>query len=258
MVPGLYLMPFLELDSTYIDDEAFCRCPGLHSVVFSSTLEEIGSLAFCETDLIFADFSRCSKLNSIGESAFSQTRLTALDLSQCSTLKTIGDEAFGECSELQSVLLPQELERLESSAFCLSKIQTIVLPPRLKTLSQRIFFGCKELKSVVFPTALQTIKKEAFNGCSLRAVDLSASSQLKSIERLAFQENAQLETIVFPASLETLGEKTFFHCPRLQKIIWGRPPSQVRFLDFYGRNAGTVADQMGEVGIPDSCQHMGV
>ena len=143
----------------------------------------------------------------IEEEAFSEfSKLESVDMSNCINLTEIGKEAFSNCTNLERVVFPPNLENLGDNCFrdC-EKLESIDLSScdGLKKLPQDIFTGCTSLEEIEWPANLEEIEACAFCGCeSLRRIDLP-----DSVERLGediFAGVAKMKSISLPASLKKL------------------------------------------------------
>lgn len=129
---------------TGISDNAFQRCTGLTEV----------------------DLSRCSKLKYIGSRAFSWCRnLLSIDFSNCYELKYLGGYSwngnpeqfltrliFEECSNLQNVILPPNLEVIGPQTFFEANYPTVLsrieIPASVKGIGFLAFSSSKQLVEV--------------------------------------------------------------------------------------------------------------
>lgn len=103
--------------------------------------------------------------------------------------------------------------------YCLNKeIQSLVIPESVKKIEGSAFMECRNLKKVIFPAGLQKIGKEAFRECSsLQEVDLS-SSVLKEMEDGVFSRCGCLTKVALPAKLQKIPYDTFRNCISLMEI----------------------------------------
>ena len=156
---------------------------------------------------------------------------------------TIGTEAFKNCSNLQSVTLPNSITSISTDAFyyC-TKLGSINLPEGLQTIYTDAFRYCN-LTSVTIPSTVTTIYKNAFQNnpltsvvwkpktCSIgsdgNAPFYSASSQITSftfgeeveeIPAYLCKNMSLLDTIVLPPSVNSLGIYAFMGCTSLKSI----------------------------------------
>ena len=74
-----------------------------------------------------------------------------------SALKTIGRAAFGGCGKLEKIVLPEELEKIDCSAFEETGLAGIEFPASLRTIDHGAFYKCKNLRTVRFGEGLEVL-----------------------------------------------------------------------------------------------------
>lgn len=129
----------------------------------------------------------------------------------------IGDYAF-YCSDVEEVILPNNLKTIGEAAFCqCSKLKKINFPEKLKRIRQNAFRSCTALESVVFPKEMLYIESSAFENSGLKNVTLPEKLTCcgKNGENI-FAETA-LEAVEIPRdfSLET---GMFADCHQLKSV----------------------------------------
>ena len=144
-------------------------------------------------------------------------------------VSAIGYEAFNE-SNIKSVVLGAKIKLIDAWAFrACTQLTTIVLPDNLTQIGEGAFAGCAGLSSVVMKDNVETLGKMAFYQCgNLSSINLS--KKLTSIGVGAFADNVKLETIVFPDTLISIGEQAFVGCIKLKSITI---PNKVETIDNY-------------------------
>lgn len=131
----------------------------------------------------------------------------------------IGSDAFSDCSQLQSVIIPQSVSSVEAFAFknCLT-INRISIPNSVKSIGSSAFEGCVCLSKVeIAPDGVSEIANAAFRGCvSLKT--LSLPQGVVSIGAKAFAYCTSLEKIEFAHTIKNIEECAFSHCYGLQEL----------------------------------------
>lgn len=109
--------------------------------------------------------------------------------------------AFEYASHLRSVVLPERLKKVGSSAFhSCYYLEEVILPPRVVELGDYAFEGCSELRYFTLPTSLETIGQECFDGCkALR--QLALPHTMRFIGKNAFNDSGVTELFI-PAYCE--------------------------------------------------------
>ena len=222
-------------------DNAFTLCSSLETVILNEGLETIKGSAF----------NRCSALTSItlpegakitGGYAFEDcTSLQSADLGR-SSATVLYTATFGDCTQLNSVILPSGLTEIQTDAFENTALTSIEIPDSVSSLGQNVFkgcfylesidlsnttvseigsetfSGCAALKSVLLPETLTDIADSAFNSCSaLASIDLGKTA-INTINQDTFAVCTALSTVILPAKLETISERAFSGCSSLTQI----------------------------------------
>lgn len=103
----------------------------------------------------------------------------------------------------------------------MGRLESIVIPDSVEKMGVAAFRGCGNLKSVVVGAGIKVIPKDAFLGCtSLKSVTFAEGSQLEKIEGIqAFKNCPKLESIELPNSCTYVDSYTFSDCPSLRTIV---------------------------------------
>ena len=286
----------------------FAGLPALQRIAIPASVETIdGTFSGC-TSLPTVTFESGSKLRTIGSGAFRNcTELTAIEIPAsvvtikdsafkgCTSLPTVTFEsgsklttigggspspsspfpsdyygAFSDCSKLDAIEIPANVETIEASAFknCTS-LATVTFESgsKLTTIgggySQSYYYGvfsdCSKLSTIKIPANVETIEASAFKGCtSLATVTFENGSKLKTIGGGyyyknyfsssspyysdyygAFSDCAQLATIEIPASVETIEMAAFEGCTSLATVTF-EPGSRLKTIGgSYAKNYKT-------------------
>ena len=174
---------------TYIGDYAFHGCNQITGLTIPSLVKYIGSYAF----------QGCSN---IANSVVIPNEITE-----------ILPFTFQGCSKLTEVILSSKITKIGNEAFnkCV-KLANIVLPNSLVEIGDFVFNSCTSLVNVNIPDSVELIGPYAFSGCSnLTDVNINEeTSNLKKIDRSAFEYAEKLKMINFPKKLEFIGEQAFY------------------------------------------------
>ena len=165
-------------------------------------------------EVSYREAAACTELPS-----FSGSDIESFDELQFFTsLKEIGAETFKGCSELNSIILPNEVTRIGNGAFskCYS-LSSINIPDGVTSIEGSAFSGCWSLSSIELSASLTSIGEFAFDSCS-KLVSINLPASLTSIGDYAFRGCSSLESIELPASLTSIGDYTFASCYELVSI----------------------------------------
>ena len=130
------------------------------------------------------------------------------------SIKTIGERAFYNCSSWKEELhLPENLESLGSEAFggCSSLTGDVKIPSNLKSIREATFSGCSSLNGkIIFNNIVENIGSNAFNGCSGITGSLVFPESLTGIGLSAFSGcRGIIGKIIFPEKIEKISDNTF-------------------------------------------------
>lgn len=138
-------------------------------------------------------------------------------------VKSIPAEAFKGCITLQSIILPDNLEVIDSYAF----------------------EGCRALDGVTIGDSVTTIGSGAFSGCrALKTAELGEG--VTTIGDKAFYECSQLASISIPESVNAIGEYTFYNNISLVNVTLGNNLNSIE------DHAFAFCTSLSEITIPDS------
>ena len=161
---------------THIGDSAFYRCTSLSKIEIPDSVTSIGYYAFkgCTSlsEIIMPEkiddmgggvFQNCTSLKrvvaSFGVRTFSAGNVTV------STTNYIPDTAFCGCTALQSVTIPDCIQRIDNDAFNGCKSLTdITLPSTIRVICDNSFANCKNLTSITLSPDIE-IDCTAFSSC---------------------------------------------------------------------------------------------
>ena len=218
-----------------IDNNAFCRCEKLSSVIWNCKCNTIPAYGFYECpNLKQFDFSDIEK---VGEYAFYKSGLQEVCLPE--NIECISAWTFGECSELHSVtwhcqcdVIPtacfyecanlkvfdfSTIKRVGQYAFCRSGLQEVCLPKNIEILEGGIFSRCNGLRSVTWNCTCDVIPADCFAFCSnLTNFDFSS---IKRVEKNAFCRSG-LQEAFLPKNIECISEEAFSGCSELHSVTW--------------------------------------
>ena len=265
----------LEDGITGVGDHNFWGCKNLESIQWSKNLQSVGDLAF----------RGCSSLKEVTLPA-SVKEWKVCVFRECVGLKKVtiedgvqfgepGDDYYGramflECSSLETVILPDDLEVIPSSfvkgcpkikefnfpsklvslgsypaSLCPEKL---VLPETIKYLMPGAFFDCKNLEELILPEGLQSIHCSVLEGCD-NLKSLVIPDSVTRFEVYAF-ENSSIETIQLPEGLKEIPYCMFTDCKNLKEI---RIPNSVEEI---GEKAFLGCSSLKKVVLPSNLEQI--
>ena len=135
-----------------------------------------------------------------------------------SSVEFLDRHVFSHSVNLRKVVFECSWAQFGSDIFhdC-SSLETIDLPAELEVVPECAFWGCKSLKTINLPATLQVIGDHAFFDCgSLESLELPNS--LLGVNVDAFVNCTSLASVVFPDSISHLGFRCFTGCPNLKEV----------------------------------------
>lgn len=134
-------------------------------------------------------------------------------------LTSLGSAAFANCYNLQSVEIPEGLQRLESSTFVgCRNLRQIQLPSTLTYIGAQCFALCASLSTITLPTRVTTLQDGTFLSCS-QLVSISMP-QVTSIGTSVFTGCRSLRTVYLP-NIQAIGASAFVECHSLCSFVLG-------------------------------------
>lgn len=210
-----YIIPFGQ---TKIGENEFSHCSDLERLYIPYYVEEIPDSNFFDRSEVFkrplqkAGFKICGEKGTTAEAYANATDIPFEEMTmwiQNNTLLmayfgqsdkvVIPDEieriryrAFEYAPHVVDVVIPNNVNGIDSEAFACSSIKEIVLPKSVTGMGSRVFMNCKELMSVTFENANTVLDNDCFKGCHK---DLT----IKAPDRGTVQEYAAKNQIRFEA-----------------------------------------------------------
>ena len=134
------------------------------------------------------------------------------------SVTSIEKNAFIDCSDLSSVIIPQNVTSIGNSAFygC-SGMASITIPDAITSIGNSVFYGCSSLTSITIPDNVLSIGNSAFYGCSGMA-SITIPNAITSIGNSAFYGCSSLTSITIPDNVLSIGSSAFKNCSSLTSI----------------------------------------
>ena len=145
---------------------------------------------------------------------------------------SIGFQAFAGCSNLKSVELGKNIERIGQHAFCdCIGITDITLPESVTKIDRYAFLGCSKLKHITMSENISSIGDGAFKDCT-SLLDIALPENITSINELTFCNCKSLKELVIPEKVEKIGVAAFFSCESLESIVVPEKVTEINYNAF--------------------------
>ncbi len=160
--------------------------------------------------------------------------VTLTNLKFAEGIRYIGDKAFYQCPDLESVVLPNSLEKMGDYCFAQTKISEIEVPASVAVMGKACFENCIHLTNAVLPDSMTEIPADTFNGCE------------------------KLEEFKFPSAISVIGDRVF----KGTGIIFEEIPQTLTAIgdDGFGgcfQDDDGTRDPVDEIRLPDTLTTIG-
>ena len=123
------------------------------------------------------------------------------------------------------ICIPSEAVAIGDECFKdMELIESVFLPEGIQKIGARAFMGCKNLKYIHLPDTLTTIGDEAFRQSGLE--ELHCPQSLSVIGKRAFMDCPSLKTVSLPKPTSIVFDRTFAQCRSLENV-------DCNLLDFF-------------------------
>jgi len=218
-IPDVPFRLIIDASVLMIDEEACEGCRHLlREVVFHNNVTEIG----------YAAFAGCHNLERV-ELLEGLLRVERDAFRGCTSLREIvipasvqymRDLVFCYCKSLQRVVFAPRTTSIELGSgifWDCSILQFVTLPQNLQSIPARFFMGCILLTRLQIPVSVNEFGERAFRGSGLRSVTISENVHRISWD--AFGNCAFLERVIIYSINLNLRTNIFGNCPLLSTIM---------------------------------------
>ena len=175
-------------------------------------------------------------------------------------LESIGNQAFYGCSAMTSIIIPENVTRIDIEAFrnC-NHLASVTIPEGVTSIGDYAFSACSSLTSVTIPKSLTSIGSYAFSTCSgLTAVnirDLSAwcnisygngSSQPLANAHHLYLNGMEVTKLNIPNGVTKINDYAFKDCTSITEVVLSSSVLSI------GESAFNGSDRLTDVYIPSS------
>ena len=165
----------------------------------------------------------------IDEQAFLMCKVKSIIFEEGSRLKTIGKRAFYECTQLQSINIPNTITSIGSSSFTKCKsLKSVYLGDNLTDVGQSVFWECDSLVEAVVLGTFPTVKNLCVSCPALKRVKIGSKDGTPGVtilENCALANCEQIEYVELGASIDSLAHLALDDLKNLKVLIcWAAVP----------------------------------
>lgn len=185
-------------------------------IVVEKYVSTIGNYAFADLGNV-TEITLPNTVYEIGDYAFKNCAgLKSIEIPNSLELGIISTGMFYGCTSLETIKLPDNIQKIENLAFANCKsLSSFTVPKEVTIIKRGTFLNCESLSSITLGNEITAIESSAFAGCGLTEIQLP--SGITSIGEEAFAGNKFTE-IIIPSGVSKLGAGAFSGCELLQSI----------------------------------------
>lgn len=133
-------------------------------------------------------------------------------------LKGLYNAEFHSCTMLESITLPDNIEKIGFDVFKNCKaLNAIVIPAKVNQIGSYAFYSCYSLTEINIPDSVTQMGVNAFDFCT-KLSSVTIGDGLKAIPESAFYDCHALSTIKFGKNIESIGKNAFGWSSKSSKI----------------------------------------
>ncbi len=222
---GCKTTDFSKIDNVHVfDNYAFKGCTGLISAIIPEGVMALNDRVFVDCPNL-TTIHLPSTIYSVSQSVMDCPSLIRITVDPANTtydsrndcnavINTSSNKLEFGCN---STVIPNDIESIESYAFCGSNISSVTLPTTLTNIRNNAFQN-SAITSIALPDGVTSIPSDCFNGCS-NLVSCTVPATLNSIGSKAFYGCSSLSSFDFPESITSIGANAFTKCASLREVV---------------------------------------
>ena len=211
----------------------------------AAAVTDLGTVFKGNTDITsFNELQYFTGLTEIPSQAFMGcSNLTSVVIPD--NITQIGYSAFDDCYALSSINLPSTITFIDGAAFsdCHS-LTSITLPEGIPSIGEWCFDNCTGLTEIIIPNSVTMIGGEAFLGCT-GLISIIIPENVTSISESTFNGCSGLTSVTIPESVASIGGYAFYGCENLTSVSL---PGSVGTI---GERAFQNCKNLESINIPD-------
>lgn len=191
-----------------------------------------------------------NSLTEIAPSCFAQNQaIQSVDLSEMKNLQLLGTQAFKDCTNLEEVKLPDQLETLEDQTFYGCSNLTTVDGNGIKTIKDEVFSECILLDTLHGFDDVQTLGASAFYDCQ-SLTNMILGTSISKIDEECFENCINLRSITINGTITGISRYCFSGCEKLVDVSISK--QQKSCLRFIGVEAFAECNNLKNLNFSDA------
>ena len=218
---------------TSIEKEAFYGCNQLETLNLPASVVRIGKDAFrdCESlnqisvaeeNPIYQAVNNMLVDQKDGILVLSAKNIATAEIPEA--VREIGERAFQNCTALNQIMWPKNLERIGSNAFEGCTALTRAEIPSGAWMSEFVFAGCTNLEEIWLPNNQWVVSKQSL-GVDTQLKTVRIRDGVEGMDK-TFEGYTSLTTVYLPASLTEIERDTFKDCTSLTTVYFAGSENQ--------------------------------
>ncbi len=131
---------------------------------------------------------------------------------------SIGNYAFYHLTQVTSIQLPAQMERIGKGAFAWSNAESLVIPKGLTKIEDQAFYYMQNNTFIEIPSGVTEIGVNAFSG-NAKAISLTLPSTVSTINDGAFANCKSIQSLSLPTKIKKIGAYAFDGAKGLKELV---------------------------------------
>ena len=223
---------YLDAYDVYVSLGDYKDAPSLASLCITKNAQKLAGrddvIIGTSTSMPWFKIDENGAISFDGDKYKGAKELTVPDVFDNTLVSAVRDKGFFYAN-VEKVILPPSVRRLENQAFFASSIKEIVLPDEVYFIGEKAFEDCVKLTKITLSAKLKEIGSAAFRNCN-ELTEIEFPEGFETIGARSIASCEKLKKITFPATLASIGNKAFEGCEALACIVYAGSLEELKAL----------------------------